>query len=50
VIKAIWGSKWDSLLAMDEHGLLRKRMEECVDGEYQKFKAKVFVLVWWTQV
>ena len=40
VIKAIWGSKWDSLLAMDEHGLLRKRMEECVDGEYQKFKAK----------
>jgi pyruvate dehydrogenase E1 component len=40
VIKAIWGSKWDALLAMDEHGLLRKRMEECVDGEYQKFKAK----------
>lgn len=40
VLKVIWGSKWDALLAMDDHGLLRKRMEECVDGEYQKFKAK----------
>lgn len=40
VIKVIWGSYWDSLLAMDTTGLLRKRMEECVDGEYQNFKAK----------
>ncbi len=40
VIKVIWGSYWDSLLAMDTKGLLRKRMEECVDGEYQTFKAK----------
>ena len=40
VIKVIWGSYWDPLLAMDDKGLLRKRMEECVDGEYQNFKAK----------
>jgi pyruvate dehydrogenase E1 component len=40
VIKVIWGSYWDPLFAMDTQGLLRKRMEECVDGEYQNFKAK----------
>jgi pyruvate dehydrogenase E1 component len=40
VIKAIWGSGWDPLLANDTTGLLRKRMEECVDGEYQDFKSK----------
>jgi pyruvate dehydrogenase E1 component len=40
VIKVIWGSDWDSLLARDKSGLLLKRMEECVDGEYQSFKAK----------
>jgi pyruvate dehydrogenase E1 component len=40
VIKVIWGSYWDPLLAMDTKGLLKKRMEECVDGEYQNFKAK----------
>jgi pyruvate dehydrogenase E1 component len=40
VIKVIWGSYWDPLIAMDKDGLLRKRMEECVDGEYQNFKAK----------
>ncbi len=39
VIKVIWGSYWDPLLARDTQGLLRKRMEECVDGEYQAFKA-----------
>ncbi len=39
VIKVIWGSKWDQLLAQDSTGLLRKRMEECVDGEYQAYKA-----------
>lgn len=38
VIKVIWGEDWDELLAADVHGLLRKRMEECVDGEYQRFK------------
>ena len=39
VIKVIWGSKWDELLAQDSHGLLKKRMAECIDGEYQAFKA-----------
>tara|TARA_B100000809_G_scaffold226341_1_gene237905 strand:- start:1384 stop:4044 length:2661 start_codon:yes stop_codon:yes gene_type:complete len=37
VIKVIWSSDWDSLLAADEDGLLQARMEECVDGEYQKY-------------
>jgi len=36
----IWGYRWDPLLARDDKGLLRKAMEECVDGEYQNFKAK----------
>jgi len=40
VIKVIWGSYWDSLLAKDKTGLLIKRMDEAVDGEYQAFKAK----------
>jgi pyruvate dehydrogenase E1 component len=40
VLKVIWGSNWDALLARDVKGLLHKRMVECVDGEYQAFKAK----------
>jgi pyruvate dehydrogenase E1 component len=40
VIKVIWGSYWDPLLAKDKNGLLLKRMEEAVDGEYQTFKSK----------
>ncbi len=40
VIKVIWGSYWDPLLMRDTKGLLRQRMEEAVDGEYQAFKAK----------
>jgi pyruvate dehydrogenase E1 component len=40
VLKVVWGSYWDPLLAMDKDGILKKRMEECVDGEYQNFKAK----------
>ncbi len=39
VIKVIWGSYWDPLLARDDDGLLQQRMEEAVDGEYQAFKA-----------
>jgi pyruvate dehydrogenase E1 component len=39
VIKVIWGSNWDPLIAADHEGVLRKLMEECVDGEYQTFKA-----------
>ena len=39
VIKLIWGAYWDPLLARDKEGLLRRIMEETVDGEYQNFKA-----------
>ncbi len=37
VIKVIWGSGWDGLLAGDRDGILRHRMEECVDGDYQRY-------------
>jgi pyruvate dehydrogenase E1 component len=40
VIKVIWGSNWDPLIARDRTGILLKRMEEAVDGEYQDFKSK----------
>ncbi len=40
VIKVVWGSYWDPLLMKDKDGLLRKRMEEVVDGDYQNYKAK----------
>jgi pyruvate dehydrogenase E1 component len=40
VIKVIWGSYWDPLIARDKDGFLLKRMEEAVDGEYQKFKSR----------
>src|SRR5687768_1556949 len=40
VIKVIWGTSWDPLIEGDKTGLLLKRMEECVDGEYQDFKSK----------
>ena len=40
VLKVIWGSRWDALLAQDSDNLLKKRMEECVDGDYQTFKSK----------
>ncbi|MEO8674833.1 MAG: pyruvate dehydrogenase (acetyl-transferring), homodimeric type [Casimicrobiaceae bacterium] len=40
VIKVIWGTRWDSLLARDKKGILMRRMMECVDGEYQTFKSK----------
>jgi pyruvate dehydrogenase E1 component len=40
VIKVIWGSDWDPLLAADSQGLLLKRMEETVDGEYQKYSVE----------
>ena len=40
VLKVVWGSDWDELFERDASGLLLKRMEECVDGDYQAFKAK----------
>ncbi|WP_153111803.1 pyruvate dehydrogenase (acetyl-transferring), homodimeric type [Propionivibrio limicola] len=40
VIKLLWGRHWDALFERDKKGILKKRMMECVDGEYQTFKAK----------
>jgi pyruvate dehydrogenase E1 component len=40
VIKVIWGSRWDPLLAADTDGALVKVMEGCVDGDYQTFKSR----------
>ena len=40
VIKVVWGTGWDALLARDKQGILMRRMMECVDGEYQTFKSK----------
>lgn len=40
VIKVIWGTDWDDLLARDTSGLLLKRMEEAVDGDYQKYSVE----------
>lgn len=40
VIKVVWGSGWDALLEKDKSGLLRQRMMECVDGEYQNYKSQ----------
>jgi len=40
VIKVVWGSRWDPLLAKDRDGLLKQVMEQTVDGEYQVFKAR----------
>ena len=40
VLKVIWGTDWDALLAHDKSGLLLKRMEEAVDGDYQKYSVE----------
>jgi pyruvate dehydrogenase E1 component len=40
VFKVIWGDQWDHLIAKDKHGLLLKRMEEAVDGDYQNYAAR----------
>ena len=40
VIKVLWGGNWDPLLARDKDGVLRKRMEEVLDGDYQNYRAK----------
>ena len=39
VIKVVWGGRWDSLFANDKQGFMQKRMEECVDGDFQSYKA-----------
>lgn len=40
VVKVIWGNKWDALLARDHQGHLKRRMMECLDGDYQTYKSK----------
>ena len=40
VIKVVWGENWNDLLARDTEGWLKRRMMECVDGEYQKFSVE----------
>ena len=40
VIKVLWGGNWDPLLERDDTGILRKRMEEALDGDYQNYRAK----------
>ncbi len=40
IIKLVWGTQWDALFARDKTGILKKRMMELVDGQYQTFKAK----------
>ncbi|HSX67018.1 pyruvate dehydrogenase (acetyl-transferring), homodimeric type [Nocardioides sp.] len=40
VVKCIWGSGWDQLLKADHTGALKRRMMQCVDGEYQTYKSK----------
>ncbi len=40
VIKLIWGTHWDTLFQRDSKGILKQRMMELCDGEYQTFKAK----------
>ncbi len=38
VIKVVWGGRWDPLFTLDTQGLMQKRMQECVDGDYQGYK------------
>ena len=40
VIKVIWGSRWDPLLAADDTGMLVKLMGETLDGDYQTYKSR----------
>ena len=40
VIKVIWGSDWDPMLAADKDGVLAERMNETVDGQYQKYSVE----------
>ena len=40
VLKVIWGSGWDALLNRDDSGMLKRLMEETIDGDYQNYKSK----------
>ena len=37
VLKVIWGTGWDALLSRDSDGVLQRRMDECLDGDYQMY-------------
>src|SRR5690554_4688269 len=39
VIKVLWGRLWDPLFAKDTEGVMQKRMDEALDGDYQNYKA-----------
>ncbi|MBY5923819.1 MULTISPECIES: pyruvate dehydrogenase (acetyl-transferring), homodimeric type [unclassified Halomonas] len=39
VLKVVWGRHWDPLFEKDKKGMLQKRMDEAVDGDYQNYKA-----------
>ncbi len=39
VLKVIWGGRWDPLFTKDTQGIMEKRMQECVDGDFQAYKA-----------
>ena len=40
VIKVVWGRMWDQLFEKDKHGIMQKRMDEAVDGDYQSYKSR----------
>ncbi len=40
VLKVVWGSRWDALLARDGDNELKQRMDECLDGDYQTYKSR----------
>ena len=40
VIKVVWGSRWDPLLAADRNGHLVRRFNEAIDGQYQTYKSR----------
>ena len=45
VIKVVWGREWDELLARDVDGVLVQKMNDTVDGEYQKFSTSTGLFV-----
>lgn len=40
VIKVVWGRMWDPLFEKDKHGIMQKRMDEALDGDYQSYKSR----------
>lgn len=40
VIKVVWGRMWDPLFEKDKYGIMQKRMDEALDGDYQSYKSR----------